>query len=383
MTEGPPESKFRRAFFSNESREGLRIQEALPFRLFYFTTFADLSPNPIDGDEDRHQTCFIDRERKECRMTSRESLPTREPDEKIPDGSLGFLSVAAGASPAAKFLLAVTVAELIRKGKSDDDPYAEPRRPTGPDIVRLPERSAPLRWFDVLFDIEPKPEFQRELLGVVFRYMNDQGLVVKPVFTRIESQMSLSNKIDGFWHFYDFTLYVEPAFASRVREHAHADELERMFGWPVGLLMDILSSVWTPPEITLTGERVGLRPTEHRAAYIVQNRPAVCPFCGRETISTIETGFLGDPKLRNAVRHGLLSPVSSPVSSSSSEHHPTWVCTSCGLGLKLPDAPYRPITREEIERQLQASVENRKTEAVAQREQDAGESLEAFLAHNA
>ena len=42
MTEGPPESKFRRAFFSKESREGLRIPEALPFRLSYFTTFADL-----------------------------------------------------------------------------------------------------------------------------------------------------------------------------------------------------------------------------------------------------------------------------------------------------------------------------------------------------
>lgn len=311
-------------------------------------------------------------------MTSRQSLPTREPDEKIPDGSLGFFSVAAGALPATKFLLAVVVAELIRKGKTDADPYEDPRRPTGPDTVRLPEDSGPLLWLPELFGIEPDPAFLRELLGVVFRYTNHQGLVVKPVFMRIESRTEICSRKDGIHPAHDLTLYVEPAFADHVREHLDTDELEAMLGWPVGLLKDILCSVWAPPEKTFSGAVIGLWPTQHRTSYIVRDKPTVCPFCGSEPLSTIETGFFGDQELKTASDHGLISP----IGCLTTEFDPNWECRCCRLSLKLPNAPYRYIRREEIERQLQQDVDYLKAREMRRRHRNREESLEDFLAKN-
>lgn len=231
-----------------------------------------------------------------------------EPNDHIPDDEKLF-RIARGASPAAKYILAVAALEIVR-----DEVVIPHDNPSRENVVILPADSPPLRSLKKLFDRRLDEAFLRELASIPLEYATDKCFVMKPIFRRVESRrVEIYGKYQP-----EIVLHFENAFDQWARSERFFEILDRALDWPVGLLEDLLKYAWKDEHITRT-----------RPSYLVVDRPRVCPFCGRESVVEIENGFFHDDCLFNAIGHDLLGIGGCCVDYDTD---PKWTCAGCGLG---------------------------------------------------
>lgn len=220
-----------------------------------------------------------------------------------------IIRIGRGTSPAAKFILAVAAMELVRD--EAETPHDGPERN---NIVVIPAKSTPMRDLRKLFGRGCDESFLRELASIPLEYASYECFVMKPVFTRVECR-----KVGMFGQrLPEIVLHIEPAFAEWARSESFFRVFDEALDWPVGLLEDLYDNVWKEESLT----RI-------RPAYLVVDRPRVCPFCGRESIVRVKYGFSCDESLFNACSHDLLDMGGCCVDG---DDDPQWCCAGCGLG---------------------------------------------------
>lgn len=251
-------------------------------------------------------------------MSESESIPPIASSETLPDYQVDLVRLAHRASAQAKFLFAVAVAELSHDHRGED----QQRLPKGPGIVVLGAWSPPVIWFERIFGKRLGIDYLQELGSIQLQYIDMNGLVIRPVFTRIESRCTY--RLCS----HDFVLQFDPAIAQWLIQPENNTALEEIIGWPDRLLDDFLKAVWTKP-----GDMARTLPifTDDRHCYATGKRPEVCPFCGRDSICSIEFGFFSDRILGNAISHHLVG-VGGCLTNLG--HDPQWMCSECGINLR-------------------------------------------------